>query len=188
MRHAKGFATVLVIALIALLLGVLGTVAYFKFSSRPSPVPVSYQSPVVNQPISSPIGSPSNVATVWKVFAMKEVNISLDYPPDWVVTIGATNDLGNHRAVIKGDNGEIDLTWGGEGYGGGCPPENSEKRMLLGKLETFCHITSDGDSLSILTYAPNKQPYQLKIQMNSSDKSSSDVASKILSTVTLIQK
>lgn len=82
MRPARGFALIAILVVVALLIGVGGTVAYFKLFQKPapSPSPASVtQSPTPNETVYTEESRSAN----WKTYTNQKYSFSLKYPVDW---------------------------------------------------------------------------------------------------------
>ncbi|MBI4037593.1 hypothetical protein HY382_00935 [Candidatus Curtissbacteria bacterium] len=79
-KNLEGFALVVLLVLITLIVGAWGTVVYFKFSPKPSPSPttLTYQSP---EPVVKPSESPPAKTANWKTYQGKY--FSFKHPSHW---------------------------------------------------------------------------------------------------------
>ena len=140
MKPTQGFATIVVISFIALLVGVLGIIAYFKFSSKqstvPLPIPVSRQSSAITLPTLSPASSPMDETANWKTYKSTSCPVVISYPQSWNITdlklAKGVDYTGNSLGCFKITSPEY-VTKLGEEAGG---------RINISKL-AFSNVISD---------------------------------------------
>lgn len=80
--NSKGIVQILIVAVIALLIGVIGTVSYFKFSTKTSTTPTS-QTTRTSTPaslFSTPTPSPQDETANWKTYKSEFYSYMLSYP------------------------------------------------------------------------------------------------------------
>jgi len=130
-----------------------------------------------------------NKIITWKTFKMEEANISFEYPSVWSLEKYIKSEEGWYSALIKGKEGEINLTWGGTGYGGGCPDENQEKYLILGEKRTICHWFSDKNEevFGIGGYSNNGEPYDFVLKLSLNNKDNKELSSKTLSSLKYVK-
>ena len=106
MKSARGFALVVVLVIAALVIGIGGTVTYFKFSQKQT-----YPSPsTVNRELATPSVSPSPTTdeTInWKTYTSSDFKFSLKFPPDWKPALNSSTADINTIIFSAPDNGEI---------------------------------------------------------------------------------
>lgn len=102
--YRKGFALVVLLVLVTLIVGAGGTAVYFKFSPKPSPSPSppDYQSP---GPVIKPSESPSDETANWKTYTNKERKFQISYPPQFKAY--EDSSWGTPVFVIEGQDREV---------------------------------------------------------------------------------
>ena len=78
----KGFAPLLVLVVIAVILTAVGAIAYLQFKPKSAPQSQSTTTPQ-STPVAQSISAPDETAN-WKTYANTKYNFSFKYPPEWI--------------------------------------------------------------------------------------------------------
>jgi len=185
--HQKGFANVILVAVIVVLLGAVG---YFVFVKKPWPTPTS-----------TPI--PDGETTDWRIYRADKYGVSFSYPPNFrIVTdkiqveyIGHPNGFNWYRIELTDTSAtekpfmrfEIDP----DGYGPFFPDkiyqvtENSDGKIVIGSVNIGgSENSSDGKVLIIpnVLESSNGHSYYWQFSYNESGKDHEPLFKQILST------
>lgn len=186
-QKKKGKLGVIISLLIILLLlstsGVAGYFIYKNTISKPQEVACTIEAKIC--PDGSSVGrtgsncefapcptlTPDPMAD-WRTVSLNDSSVVFSYPSSWNVSETQKSEFGNYFIDLKGSDSEIQLTWDGEGYGGGCSIEDKREIKILGNSYDLCHSHSEtNEYISVIFQLDNGTPisFSSTVKPNSAD-------------------